>query len=87
MECKYNQDEFCVNADCPMRGDYCPVPDIDGVCQYEDRDEERYVLSSKGCFIAAPNDYHIYLDDNDYDNIWDSFSERMIKFGYVEESE
>ena len=87
MECKYNQDEFCVNADCPMCGDYCPVPDIDGVCQYEDRKEERYVLSPKGCFIAALNDYHFYLDDNDYDNIWESFRELMIKFGYVEESE
>lgn len=47
MECKWNQDEFCTNSDCPMRGDYCPVPDIDGVCQYEDREEERYVLSPK----------------------------------------
>ena len=43
MKCKYNQDEFCVNADCPMRGDYCPVPDIEFVCKYEDREEERYV--------------------------------------------
>ena len=87
MECKYNQDEFCTNADCPMRGDYCPVPDIDGVCQYEDREEERYVLSPKGCFITALNDYNLYLDDNDYDNIWESFRELMIKFGYVEEGE
>ena len=62
MEGKYNQDEFCTNADCPMRGDYCPVPDIEFVCKYEDREEERYVLSHKGCFIAALNDYHLYLD-------------------------
>ena len=87
MECKYNQDEFCTNADCPMCGDYCPVPDIDGVCQYEDREEERYVLSPKGCFIAVLNDYHLYLDNDDYDNIWESFSELMTKFGYVEEGE
>lgn len=84
MECKYNQDEFCTNPDCPMRGDYCPIPDIDGVCQYEDREEERYVLSPKGCFIATLNDYHVYLDDDDYDNIWESFSELMTKFGYVD---
>ena len=87
MECKYNQDEFCTNADCPMHGDYCPVPDINGVCQYEDREEERYVLTPKGCFITALNDCHVYLSDNNYDNIWDSFSERMIKFGYAEEGE
>ena len=87
MECKYNQDEFCVNADCPMRGDYCPVPDIEFVCKYEGRGEERYVLSPKGFFIAALNDYHLYLDNNDYDNIWESFRELMIKFGYAEEGE
>lgn len=84
MECKYNQDEFCTNVDCPMRGDYCPVPDIDGVCQYEDRGEERYVLTPKGCFITALNDCHVYLSDNNYDNIWDIFNKLMIKFGYVE---
>lgn len=35
--CKYCKDEFCVNADCPMRADYCPVPDNPGVCRFEDR--------------------------------------------------
>lgn len=38
--CKYCHDEICVNADCPMRADYCPVPDIEGVCRYEERDKE-----------------------------------------------
>ena len=87
MECKYNQDEFCTNADCPMCGDYCPMPDVNGVCQYEDREEEKYVLSPKGCFITALNDCHVYLSDNNYDNIWDVFNKLMIKFGYVEEEE
>ena len=87
MECKYNNNEFCVNADRPMRGDYCPIPDIEGVCQYEDREEEVPVLSPKGCFIAALNDYHLYLDNDDYDNIWESFSELMTKFVYVEDNE
>lgn len=37
-ECKYCVDEICVNADCPMRADYCPVPnDEEGVCRYEER--------------------------------------------------
>lgn len=35
MLCKYCKDEFCVNDDCPMRGDYCPVMDVSGVCKYE----------------------------------------------------
>lgn len=37
-DCKYYKDEICVNADCPMRADYCPVPDNPGVCRYEKRD-------------------------------------------------
>ena len=38
MDCKYCQDEVCVNADCPMRADFCPVPDIPGVCRFEERE-------------------------------------------------
>lgn len=36
-DCKWCQDEICVNADCPMCADYCPVPDIPGVCRFEER--------------------------------------------------
>ena len=36
-ECKWMQDEVCVNADCPMCADYCPVADTPGVCKYEER--------------------------------------------------
>ena len=36
-DCKWMQDEICVNADCPICGDYCPVADIEFVCRYEDR--------------------------------------------------
>ncbi|MBO5953325.1 MAG: hypothetical protein J6Q53_04295 [Oscillospiraceae bacterium] len=36
-QCKYCKDEICVNADCPVRADYCPVPDNPGVCRYEER--------------------------------------------------
>ncbi len=39
MECKYCNDEICVNEDCPMYADYCPVPNDAGVCRYEDRKE------------------------------------------------
>lgn len=42
MMCKWEDKEtgICVNADCPMCCDYCPIPyDIPGVCKYEDREE------------------------------------------------
>ena len=35
--CKYCRDEICVNDCCPMRADYCPVPDTPGICRYEER--------------------------------------------------
>ena len=38
-DCKWMKDEICVNADCPMRADYCPVPDIAGVCRFEERED------------------------------------------------
>ena len=40
--CKYcHGDEVCVNADCPVCCDFCPVPDIPGVCRYEEREEAK----------------------------------------------
>lgn len=39
-ECKWNLDEICVNADCPMVADYCPVANDPGVCRYEERTED-----------------------------------------------
>ena len=39
MDCKYCQDEICVNADCPMCCDFCPVVDVPGVCRFEDRSD------------------------------------------------
>ena len=36
-ECKYCQDEICVNVDCPLRADYCPIIDTPNVCKWEDR--------------------------------------------------
>lgn len=40
VDCKWCIDEICVNDDCPMCADYCPVPDIEDVCRYEDRRNE-----------------------------------------------
>ena len=30
-------DEVCVNADCQMCCDFCPMVDFPGVCRFEDR--------------------------------------------------
>lgn len=35
--CKYMLDEICVNDKCPMCCDYCPVPDTEDVCKWEER--------------------------------------------------
>ena len=42
-ECKWCYDEFCTNDKCPMRADYCPVPNDEGVCRYEERISEQKV--------------------------------------------
>lgn len=85
MECIYNQDEFCTNADCPMCADYCPVPDIDGVCQYEEREEVKYKLAPKGCFVVALLNNDIHLSDDIIDTIWDDFTTTMTELGYIQE--
>ena len=41
MDCKYCQDEICVNAECPMCCDFCPVVDVPGVCRFEEREEAK----------------------------------------------
>ena len=87
MECKYNYDEFCTNDQCPARGDYCPVPDTEGICQYEDREEERYVLAPKGCLLLALLDKDINLDEETFGCVWDEFTETMTRLGYIREVE
>ena len=41
-ECNWCKDEICVNADCPICCDYCPVPDTEGVCKFEDRGKRHF---------------------------------------------
>lgn len=89
MECKFC-DEFtgvCCNGKCPMRGDCCPVSDIEGVCQFEDREEETYELMPKGCASIALRDAGLVESYSDpaVDRFWDSFHSLMLKFGYVSE--
>ena len=36
-DCKWCHDEICVNDQCPMCADCCPVVDYPGVCRFEER--------------------------------------------------
>lgn len=81
MECRYNHQEFCTNDQCPMCGDYCPVPDYDGVCKYEER-EEVWILTPKGCFMAALDKNDVHIADDYLNSIWKDFIDLMSKFGY-----
>ena len=87
MECIYNVDEFCTNDQCPMRADYCPVPDVEGVCKYEKREEVRYILTPKGCLAAAMLNAGIDIGDADFDDLWNDFEKTMKSLGYIHEEE
>lgn len=87
MECRYNQDEFCTNDQCPMCADYCPVHDYDGICKYDDREEEIYVLTPKGCLEAALIESSIIISHDTFNALWDDFYCLMKKFGYIQEEE
>lgn len=43
-ECNWCKDKICVNADCPICCDYCPVPDTEGVCKFEDRGKRHFTV-------------------------------------------
>ena len=86
MYCTYNENDFCTNDECPMCADYCPVPDMGGVCKYEEREEEVYKLTPKGCLRVALEHKNIYIDDV-FDDVWEDFSNLMIKLGYAEVEE
>ena len=85
MTCKYNHNEFCVNDQCPMCADYCPVPDIEGVCQYEEREDKIYKFTPKGCLRSVLIMHDVHIDEDRFDSIWEAFNEVMTAFGYVEE--
>lgn len=82
MDCKYNHDEFCVNDECPMCADYCPVPNDPGVCKYEEREDETYVLSPKGCLAVALDANNIDTK-NKFESIWELFVSLMERYNYI----
>ncbi|MBQ8766073.1 MAG: hypothetical protein IJZ16_04655 [Clostridia bacterium] len=59
-ECKNCVDEICVNTDCPLRADYCPVPNDPDVCKWEERDTT--ISSCKECIhyeVCSRKQWHI----------------------------
>lgn len=87
MICKHCDDftGICINPDCPMCADVCPVPDVDGICKFEAREEESYVLTLQGCAAVALRDAGLVqsIDDPAVDQFFRSFCDLMQKFGYV----
>ena len=60
-DCKWMKDEICVNADCPMRADYCPVPDTEGVCKFEDRTTDSVANTDKERLVELLSDIDRHL--------------------------
>lgn len=48
-ECKYCYDEVCVNADCPLVADFCPVSDTPDVCKWEKRETDKQEIKHGEC--------------------------------------
>ena len=91
MECKFCDDftGVCTNGECPMCADACPVPDVEGFCRYEQREEAAYMLTPKGCASIALRDAGLVpsVSDPRIDVFFDSFQRLMVKCGYVAEKE
>ena len=60
--CKWCKNEMCVNDICPARGDYCPVPDISGLCRYE----ERYEMTPKEAWENIAERLKVYSREHDF---------------------
>ena len=91
MECKYCDDftGVCTNGECPMCADACPVPDTEGICKFEQREERIYKLTPKGCVSLAMMDAGLIGngDDPRLEVFWTQFLKLMVIFGYAPEDE
>lgn len=38
--CKWEQDEFCVNDKCPYVADFCPCSEFQEICKYYESEVE-----------------------------------------------
>lgn len=73
-DCKWMYEEFCVNADCPMKADYCPVANDPGVCRYEERSEVKVknrvrVFKGQSSHTALECEINRYCEENKYNPI------------------
>lgn len=50
-KCKYCIDGICVNADSPTRADYCPVPNEEFICRYEEREEQEKMIDERSTTV------------------------------------
>jgi hypothetical protein len=80
--CKYCKDEICVNAACPMRADYCPVPDTPGVCKHEER-LETPPLTPQQCLSAAFEECGQPITDGEVVEIFEAMVEIMNDNGFA----
>jgi hypothetical protein len=67
-----------------MFADYCPVPDIEGVCKYEER-EEVYQLTPKGCLHLALYYAGIKFNEVSFDYAYEYFHKLMKEQDYIQE--
>ena len=82
MVCKYCQNEFCVNAQSPMRADYCPVPNIPGVCKHEERIKikpEVSKMTPKECMIQALRENDVIRVDKVLNEIYETFMFLLVE--------
>lgn len=85
MDCLYyDESGMCCNAECPVRGDECPVPDVEGLCMYEDRSEDLYKLTPEGCAACALLDCKLVasVDDPAVDSFVYLFLDALRNCGY-----
>ena len=89
MKCKFCDDftGVCFNHECPMCGDCCPVSEVENLCRFEEREEESYVLTPKGCAISGLMAAGLIksADAAAVDTFWTEFTALMQKFGYIHE--
>ena len=60
--CNWCHNEMCVNDECPVRGDYCPVPDIPGLCRYE----ERFVMTARKAWDNIAERLKVYSREHGF---------------------
>ena len=83
MKCIYNRSGECTNLNCGVYR--CPLVGHEDMCKHFDENEEKFVLTPKGCFMVALSDSKVILSQDLVDEIWDNFCRYMKRMGYVEE--